>query len=152
MWSRAALGAVGAWWVLLAEPLLDRRLLLGVVDPPSQRWFGSASRALDRVLEPVLTSPGLALCAVWAVAAAVLPLLVRGRAAAVDMVLAAGWAGALGAATSAVAQAAGAPEPRGLVLGAFAAGVVAVAARAVRPRDRPPSGQPEDRPYDGPQR
>jgi hypothetical protein len=104
------------------------------------------------VLEPVVSTPSLALCAVWAIAAAVLPLLVRGRAAAVDMVLAAGWAGALGAATSAVAQAAGLPEPRGLVLGAIAAGVVAVGARALHPRGRSRAGPVRARPYDGPQR
>ena len=51
-----------------------------------------------------------------------LPLVVRGRTAAVDMVAAAGWAIALGVATGALATAAGVPDPRGLVAGALVAG------------------------------
>jgi hypothetical protein len=47
-------------------------------------------------------------------------------------VLAAAWAGALGAATAAAAQAIREPEPRGLAAGAAVAGVLAVALR--RPR------------------
>ena len=86
-----------------------------------------------RVIEPIVTGPTLALCAVWAVAAAVLPLVVRGRTAAIDMVAAAGWAIALGVATGALATAAGVPDPRGLVAGALVAGAAAVVARAVRP-------------------
>ena len=32
VWARAALGATGLWWLLLAEPLLDREIALGT--PP----------------------------------------------------------------------------------------------------------------------
>ncbi len=32
-WTRAALGAAGLWWLLLAEPLLDRDLALGTPAP-----------------------------------------------------------------------------------------------------------------------
>jgi hypothetical protein len=137
IWSRAALGALGAWWLLLAEPLLDERLLLGrgargdaFADPAA--WRDSVVDAYDRVLAPLMTGGTVALCAVWAVGAAVLPLLVRGRTAAVDMVVAAGWAIALGVATGAVATAAGLSDPRGLVAGSLLAGAVAVLARAVR--------------------
>jgi hypothetical protein len=53
-------------------------------------------------------------------------------------VLATAWAAGLAAATQAVAGAlpwdGGAPAPRGVVPGALAAGVFAVAARASRPR------------------
>ena len=137
IWSRAALGALGAWWLLLAEHLLDERLLLGrgasgegFPDPAA--WRDSVVDVWTRVLEPVVTGPTVALCAVWAVAAAILPLLLRGRAAAVDMVAAAGWAVGLGVATGALASAAGVPDPRGLVAGALVAGAAAVVARAVR--------------------
>jgi eukaryotic-like serine/threonine-protein kinase len=134
IWSRGALGALGAWWLLLAEPLLDERLLLGRGDASAHpaAWRGSVVDVYDRVLAPLLTGGTVALCAVWAVAAAVLPLLVRGRTAAVDMVVAACWAIALGVATGAVATAAGVPDPRGLVAGSLLAGAVAVVARAVR--------------------
>jgi eukaryotic-like serine/threonine-protein kinase len=138
IWTRAALGALGAWWLLLAEHLLDERLLLGrgasgerFPDPAA--WRDSVVDVWTRVVEPILTGPTLALCAVWAVAAAVLPLIVRGRTAAIDMVAAAGWAIALGVATGALATAAGVPDPRGLVAGALVAGAAAVVARAVRP-------------------
>jgi hypothetical protein len=63
----------------------------------------------------------------------VLPLLVRSRAAAVDMVAATAWAVGLGVATGALAEAAGVPDPRRLVAGALLAGAVAVVARVVRP-------------------
>jgi hypothetical protein len=137
LWSRAALGALGAWWLLLAEPLLDERLLLGRGErgdafPDPAAWRDSVVDAWDRVLAPLLSGGTLALCAVWAVAAAVLPLLVRGRNAAVDMAAAAGWAIALGVATGALGTAAGVPDPRGLVAGALVAGSAAVIARAVR--------------------
>jgi hypothetical protein len=138
LWARAALGALGAWWLLLAEPLLDERLYLGRgargdAFPDPAAWGDSVVDAWNRAIEPMLTSGTVALCAVWAIAAAVLPLLVRGRTAAIDIVAAAGWAVALGVATGALASAAGVPDPRGLVAGSLLAGVVAVIARAVRP-------------------
>jgi hypothetical protein len=114
---RAALGALGAWWLLLAEPLLDRRLLLGAPRAAAVGGWDAVSA--------VATSPAIVLVAVWAVAAAVLPLLVRGRLLAVDVVAATVWAAGLAAAT----QAALGATPRGFVLGAIASGLVAVAMR-----------------------
>ncbi len=111
--ARAALGALGAWWLLLAEALLGRVYLSG------------GPRG-DEALGPILTGGALLYGAVWALAAVLLPWLVRGRSLALDIVLAAAWAGALGAATGAVAQGLGAPEPRGLAAGAALAGVLAV--------------------------
>jgi hypothetical protein len=138
IWTRAALGALGAWWLLLTEHLLDQRLLLGrgasgerFPDPAA--WRDSVVDVWTRVIDPIVTGPTLALCAVWAVAAAVLPLVVRGRTAAIDMIAAACWAIGLGVATGALATAAGVPDPRGLVAGALVAGAAAVVARAVRP-------------------
>jgi hypothetical protein len=63
----------------------------------------------------------------WALAALVLPIVVRGRLFALDLVGATAWAAGLGSATQAVA-----PGMRGLVAGAVAAGGLAVAARASR--------------------
>jgi len=112
-WTRAALGAAGLWWLLLAEPLLDRDLALGTLpgDLP----------------DPV----ALALAPLWALAALVLPWLVRGRALALDVIGAAIWAAALAAGTATVADSAGLAEPRGLAAGALLAGALAfLAARA----------------------
>jgi hypothetical protein len=63
-----------------------------------------------------------------------LPVLVRGRSPALDLVGAAAWAATLAAATQALAQALLLHPPRGLVPGALLAGVVAVTARATRAR------------------
>jgi hypothetical protein len=133
--TRAALGALGAWWALLAAPVLGRELLGGggtappVLSDPST--LGAAltdtEPALNDVIGPLLTSGALLYAGLWALAAVLLPWLVRGRWLAADVVAASIWAAALGAATAAIAESIHAPEPSGLVLGAVLAGVIAVA-------------------------
>jgi eukaryotic-like serine/threonine-protein kinase len=123
-WQRAALGALGGWWLALAEVLTGDRLALGA--PP-----GSALDA-ER-LDPLLTSGALTLVALWAGAAVALPVLVRGRVLAADVVGATAWAAALGSATQAVADTLSwQPTMRGLVAGAVVAGGLAVAFAASR--------------------
>ena len=127
LWTRAALGAAGLWWLLLAEPLLDREIALGTAP-------GSAGD----VLETLAGSGALLLAPLWAAAAAVLPWLVAGRSLALDVIGAATWAAALGAGTAAVAGWAGLAEPHGMAAGAVAAAVLAViGARARNTLDRP---------------
>lgn len=126
--SRAALGALGAWWTLLAAPLVARDLLAG---PPAAAP-ATVDQATDQVLAPLLESGLLLQAAVWAAAAAILPWIVRGRWLALDLVAASTWAVALGAATLAVADATGAPEPRHVILASIVAGVIAVAIPHVR--------------------
>ena len=123
--TRLALGALGAWWALLAAPLLGRELFGGggngpaVISDPST--LGDAltdtEPALNDVIGPLLTSGALLYAALWALAALLLPWLVRGRWLAADLVAASIWAAALGAATAAIAQSIDAPEPNGLVAG-----------------------------------
>jgi hypothetical protein len=115
VWSRAAAGALGAWAVLLAEAAMDRTFVLGAP---------SSGGGLDAV-GAVATAPAVALAGVWAVAAALLPVVVRGRLLVADAVAAAAWAGALAAASQA---AIGAP-PKGLVAGALAAAALALVPR-----------------------
>jgi hypothetical protein len=123
-WHRAALGALGCWWLALAEVLTGDRLALGA--PPGASLAGSH-------IDPILTSGALALAGLWAAAAVLLPVLVRGRALAADIVGASAWAAALGSATQAVADALSwQPTMRGLVAGAVVAGGLAVAAAASR--------------------
>ena len=112
-WARAALGAAGLWWLLLAEPLLGRDLLVGTPPAPDP-------------LEHVVTGGALLLAPLWAAAALAMPWLVPGRALSLDIVGATTWAAALAAASAAIAERAGLPEPRGLVAGAVAAGALAV--------------------------
>jgi eukaryotic-like serine/threonine-protein kinase len=135
-WQRAALGAAGLWWVLLAEPLLGERLYLSPPTPGAPRgWEDEAGRALDGVLGPPVTSGLILLAALWALAAVLLPWLVRGRYAGADLVAASAWAAGLGAGTAALAEWAGAAAPRGLVAGAIAAGTLAWLLPRLLPRD-----------------
>lgn len=130
---RAALGALGAWWLALAEALTGERLLLG---PPADlplrgTWELSALDAATAVLPALATFELAALGGLFALAAALLPALVRGRAAAVDLLAAGGWATALAAGVAALAPQA---SPPGLVAGAVLGAAFAVAARAAAGR------------------
>jgi len=138
--ARAALGALGAWWLLLAEPLLGRVLVFGPAPqaPPVAQWDHAAALTAADVIAPTATSGALGLAVVWAVGAAVLPWLVRGRSLLSDVLLAGAWATGLATATAALGEALGdavaRPDPRGLAAGAVAAAVLAVV-RAPGPSD-----------------
>ena len=134
--TRAALGALGAWWALLAAPLLGRAML---VEDRRLATGASVDEAVDLVLRPLFESGVLLYVALWAVAAAVLPWIVRGRWPAIDFIGACAWAAALGAATVGIADAIGVIEPRNTIAASVVAGVFAVAipylrrARVVEP-------------------
>jgi eukaryotic-like serine/threonine-protein kinase len=127
-WHRLALGALGFWWLALAE--LETGARLGLGPPPGAGDPGAGA------LATVVTSGALALAAVWALAALVLPAFVRGRRLAVDLVGATVWAAATGSATEALAGAltwgGGSPALRGLVAGTVLAAAAAVLVRAPR--------------------
>jgi hypothetical protein len=134
--TRAALGALGGLWLVVVETLTDERLLTGqprdVLAPGA--WEGSVFDAVGSALAPLLSGGTLAFAALWAIAAVILPLLVRGRSAKLDLVAATGWAAWLAASTQALSGGLVLGAPRGLVVGALAGAVVAVAARATRGR------------------
>ncbi|MDX6648361.1 MAG: eukaryotic-like serine/threonine-protein kinase [Solirubrobacteraceae bacterium] len=141
-YRRAALGALGFWWLSLAEPLLGRTLHLGPSAslPPTALWAGSARDAAADVVWPLLSGGALAGAGVWAVAALALPWLVRGWRLLADGVAAAGWAAALAAADGAVAALAhpAAPvSPHGGLAGPALAAALAVALRWARGPDPP---------------
>jgi eukaryotic-like serine/threonine-protein kinase len=136
--ERAALGALGYWWLILAEPLLGRRLWLGAPagTPARAVWEGSLSSAATHVVGPSLGLGLLYGVAVWALAAVLLPWVVRGRSAMLDVLAASAWSLALllacaphyaGYTVSVVSA-----TPRGAVLGTILGGALAVAARALR--------------------
>jgi hypothetical protein len=135
--ARAGLGAAGAAWALLAEPVLARTLVIGAPDP-ARGWDTGAGRALANAAWPLVSSGAVALLALWAAAAVVLPWIVRGRAMALDVVAATAWAAGLAAGTGTLAEWAGggAAHPPGLVPGAIAAAVTALALARTAPRPR----------------
>jgi hypothetical protein len=106
--ARVALGALGMWWLVLGETILDARPTLAGA-----------------------TEPGLlALAALWGAAAGVLPLLVRGIRAEIDLVAAVAWVVGLSLATSAIAEALTVDAPAGTALGASLGAALAMASRA----------------------
>ncbi len=134
---RLALGAIGYWWLLLAEPLLSRRLWLGGPSAtPRHVWEGSLTSSASHVIGPLLGPGPLLGALLWGVAAVLLPWVVRGTRAAFDVIATTVWAALLcscAPALDAGLRAAGPhPMPRGAVLGAVLGGVLAIAARAVR--------------------
>jgi hypothetical protein len=139
IWRRAALGALGLWFVVLAESVLGETLWYGRPRGTTggAAWQGSAAEAVTDVLRPLIESGVLACAGLWAFGAAVLPWLVRGRHAALDLVAATLWAAGLAAGAGAIGRALGPgmvpqPDPRGVALGAAAGVLIAVAARAIR--------------------
>jgi serine/threonine protein kinase len=134
--QRASLAALGYWWLLLAEPLLSRRLWLGppVGTPPRAVWEDSLSSAAVHVLGPMLTLGALLGALLWASGSAVLPWIVRGRSAALDLVVATVWSAGIAAAAPALDAGLSSSHhsPRGAVLGAVLAGAFAIGARALR--------------------
>jgi tRNA A-37 threonylcarbamoyl transferase component Bud32 len=126
-WQRAALGALGIWWLALAEPLYDTRLLFGAAagTRPRATWQGSAPDAISHALAPLISGRCLALAAVWALAAVALPWVVRGRSPMARALGAIGWAMGLVAASGLLGAQAGGPGAGTLVIGAAAAVVVA---------------------------
>ncbi|HEU0250897.1 MAG TPA: serine/threonine-protein kinase [Solirubrobacteraceae bacterium] len=136
--ARAGLAALGFWWLTLAEPLLARRLWLGPASglPPRDAWEASLTGTASHVLGPILT-PQLAIGAfVWALSAMLLPWVVRGRNAGLDVLLAIAWTVALLAAAPLIERPllvhSNQGSPRGLLLGAMLGCALAVCARALR--------------------
>jgi eukaryotic-like serine/threonine-protein kinase len=136
---RAGLAALGFLWLALAEVVTGQSLLFGVPDGvlPRSDWESSLTSAGLDALGPLLSSPALAPAAVWAVFAAVLPPLVRGRILTFDVIAAGTWAaclttahawlGDLLAATTAL------DSPRGAAAGAVCAALVVVAVASLSP-------------------
>jgi hypothetical protein len=135
---RAAFGALGYWWLILAEPLLARNLWLGLPSgtPARPVWERSIDSAATHVIGPVLALGVLLGAALWAAGAMVLPFLVRGRSVVLDVVAATVWSAALVAAApqldSGLTVHTLPAGPRGAVLGAVFGGLIVVAARALR--------------------
>jgi serine/threonine protein kinase len=137
--ARVGLAVLGYWWLLLAQPLAGRRLWLWPSRSPlahPSSWIGSIDHTVTHVIRPVLVLGTLEGAALWALAAAILPWVVRGRSAAIDLVAATVWAAALASAEPLLDNGlplhGAEPSPRGAILGAVLCGAFAVCARALR--------------------
>jgi hypothetical protein len=135
--TRAAVGALGYWWLTLAGPLAHERLWLAAPRalPPQSVWETSLSHALH-VLAPMLSIGVVLGAGVWAAGALVLPLLARGRSAVADAIAVAAWSLALALAARALDGPLPAgvthASPRGAVIGALLGAAIALGARAMR--------------------
>jgi hypothetical protein len=111
-----------------AEAITGKMLLFGAPDDvrPRAAWEGSAAAAGHDAVAPILTSAALAPAAAFAVFAVMVPVLVRGRSLALDILGATIWACALPYAVGALPFL---PNPNGAVAGAAVGGALAVAAR-----------------------
>jgi len=133
-WRRAGAAAAGFVWLLVAEVVTGHDLLFGVpqgVDPRAA-WETSLGNGASDALFPAIGSTAILPIVVWAAFAALLPVLVRGRALVLDVIGAGIWAAGLIAAHSALGQLMGADVPldtaRGAIAGGLLAAVLAVAA------------------------
>jgi hypothetical protein len=122
-WFRALLGGCGCLWVGACEVAADRSFVLGPEVAAPSGWEGSAGAAVSEVVVPLLQPPQLILIGAWAAAAAILPLLVRGRSPVLDLIGALIWAAGLISAHRLVAGPEA--EPAGLLVAAIAAACVA---------------------------
>jgi serine/threonine protein kinase len=136
--DRASLAALGYWWLALAGALFDRRLWLIQPSrlPARAVWEGSLGGTATHVIVPLLVLGTLLGALLWALGAAVLPWIVRGRSAAVDLLAVTIWSAAIAVAAPALDAGLSAhaahPSPRGAVLGAILGAVLAMVARALR--------------------
>ena len=139
-WRRAGLAAAGALWLVLGEAIAGKALLFGVPEGGLglEQWEGSVIRGAESAVEPLAATATLAVAAVWAAFAVLLPLVVRGRWLGFDLFGAGLWALGLVAAQVALADLLASEvaldQARGLVAGALVAALVAVSVAQVRPR------------------
>jgi len=151
-WStRAMRGVLGAWSVVLAEPLLERALVFGPAPgmPARGSFDGAPGITAGDVIARACSSGALLLALIWGAAALVLPWLVRGRSLEFDIVAATASAAGLAATTAALGESLGdrvaQPAPYGLVAGAVVGGGLAVLlSRAFHVKRRSePEAEPE---------
>jgi hypothetical protein len=139
-WRRAALAAAGWVWLLLAASITGHALYLDWLPASSAAvWSGSIRGTVDMVITPLLSAGVLAPAAVWALAACVLPWVVRGRSLALDAILVVIWSATVVAACTAVIEAihpaSETPTAPAAVLGACVGALLALG-RAWQPQPR----------------
>jgi eukaryotic-like serine/threonine-protein kinase len=133
LWRRAALGAIGWIWLLLASAIAGKSLYLPLVPgvAPPHAWMRSLSDTVDHLLLPDVFAGVLAPALVWALAAVALPWLVRGGSLVLDVVRVVIWAAIVVSGTGAAIVAVHGSDAPGAaptaLLGALAAAALALA-------------------------
>jgi serine/threonine protein kinase len=126
-WQRAVIAAAGYLWLVAAGALAGHSLFWLPFKPTAaQAWLTSPDAMFNQVLIPLFQARGLAGALVWAVAAALAPLLATRRWPTLDVLLAVGW----GAATITALETVGADPLNGLLSGTGVA-VLVVAGSAL---------------------
>jgi hypothetical protein len=140
LYQRLALGALGAWWVALAEPLSGRELYLGqaAAIAPAAAWAHSARAGAADALAPLVTSGALGVLVLWAGAAAALPWVLRNRSPGAVAIGVLVWGAGLVAGTEMLADALGGAtaraDPRGALAGVAVGGLAAAGVWLARTR------------------
>lgn len=93
--ERAMVGAIGYLWLVAVEAIARRDLLLAVTQPASAGWENSVGSGFSEVLVPALGPMSLLGAGIWALAAVSLPLVIRGRFFALDVLGFVVWIAAL---------------------------------------------------------
>ncbi|MGH2893686.1 MAG: hypothetical protein ACRDPM_10545, partial [Solirubrobacteraceae bacterium] len=135
-WRRAALGAIGWIWLLLASAIAGKALYLPPVPgvAPPHAWMSSLSTTLHQLLGPEVSTGVLAPALVWALGAVTLPWLVRGGSFVLDVMRVVVWAAIVVSATgAAIAAVHGSVGAGGLSAPSALVGAVACAAVALAP-------------------
>ena len=114
-WQRAVIAAAGYVWLIAAGALAGHDLFwLRSKPAAAQAWLTRPDSMFHHVLVPLAHAPGLAGALVWAVAAALAPLLATRRWPTLDLLLAIVW----GAVTISALEAVGARPLSDPIIGA----------------------------------
>ena len=140
MWQRAAIAGAGYVWLASATAFTGTNLYAHMhpAFPAPAVWASSLTMTVHDVLIVMVDSGVLAGAAVWALSAALAPLLVSGRSLARDALLATLWAAATLAAIELSGRLLGsggaAAPPRGAVFGAVLGAGILIAPALARAR------------------
>jgi eukaryotic-like serine/threonine-protein kinase len=132
-WRRAALGAIGWIWLLLASAIAGKSLYLPLVSgvPAPHAWMSSLSTTVTHLLEPEVSAGVLAPALIWAFGAVTLPWLVRGVAPVLDFIRVIMWAAIVVSATGGAIVAVHGSDSAGAAPSALVGAVAAVAVALV---------------------
>ncbi len=134
--ERAVLGALGWCWLLVAACAMGVGSRLGLASAAPGGWTRSTASAASAVLAPLLDPQALLGAAVFALASALLGLVLRAPHIALALVGALVWSAGLEACLRVVADGSLSGRPALLALGAVAVVIADFRRRAPRPAPR----------------